>query len=144
MTHDLRQHRRWRLIYYLRAFDNHSGELLGHIVDINTHGIMLVSAQPIDVARKFTLRLEIPGEDGQLRELELAVESLWTSPDVNNDFHDTGFKLVEPTPEAVSAISSVVDDLHFSGPLAFQQGKNSMTSSVVSYDSEDPTDEDAA
>ncbi len=144
MIHDMRQHKRWRLIYYLRAFDNFTGKLMGHIVDVNTQGLMLVSSDPIDVAHKYTLRLDMPAGDGKPQELVLTVESLWTSPDINTDFHDTGFRLIEPSREAVEVIRAVIDDLHFSGALAVQQGENSMTSNVVGYSSEDPADEDVA
>ncbi len=42
-----RQLKRVHLIYYLRIFDNNSGNNIGHLVDITTQGIMMISEKPI-------------------------------------------------------------------------------------------------
>ena len=42
-----RRQQRWQLIYYLSVRDAESQELIGHVVDISTDGIMLISEKCI-------------------------------------------------------------------------------------------------
>lgn len=112
---------RWRLIYYLRVFERDSGKLLGHVVDITVEGMMLVSAEPIEIGRDFDVHMALPAPDGTPREIAFRVHSLWKGEDVNTDFHDTGFRLVDPSEDAILAIREVIEDLRFPGPPATDQ-----------------------
>ncbi len=88
---DLRKLKRRHLIYYLEVFDNKSGKLLGHLADLTTEGIKLVSREPIPTGEEFTLKMIVPHDTLDTDELVFTAASLWCRPDVNPDFHATGF-----------------------------------------------------
>ena len=52
--------RRHLIYYFLEVNDIGSGELLGHLVDITTKGIKLVSKHPIETGKKFKLQMLLP------------------------------------------------------------------------------------
>lgn len=112
-----RQLRRWQLIYYLRAFEETNGRVLGHVVDITTEGLMLISESRIEPGNQYGLRIECPSEEDRSRAICFSAESLWTRRDVNVAFFDTGFRLHDPSTEAVLAIQELIEELHFPGPV---------------------------
>jgi hypothetical protein len=84
--------KRHHLIYYLEVYNQDDGELVGHLVDINTRGIKLVSRQPVPILRTYHLRMMLPEELYKEREITFSARSLWSSNDVNRDYYDTGFE----------------------------------------------------
>jgi len=88
---DLRKLKRRHLIYYLEVFDETTGDLLGHLVDLTTEGIKLVSREPIAPGRTFTLKMLMPEEAVGVAQVVFSATSMWSRPDVNPAFHATGF-----------------------------------------------------
>ena len=111
---DKRRLKRWHLIYYLRVFECENEQLLGHLVDITTEGLMLISEARIPNGREFDLRMEIP-TDGAVRNVTLKAHSVWSDHDINRSFYDTGFELVDPSEETIELIREIIDELHFDG-----------------------------
>lgn len=108
-----RHSKRWDLILYLRVFDQETQNLIGHVVDITTEGMKVISDNRIPVGQVFNVWLDVPQEDGERKRISLQARSLWSERATNPDFYDTGFHLVNPTPEAVHSIRLVIDDLRF-------------------------------
>jgi hypothetical protein len=112
--HERRQLRRRHLIYYLRVIDTRTGRLLGHLVDVTTDGMMLMSPEPIPVGERFRLRMALPSdEEAQPETIEFEARSLWSRQDLNPDFHDTGFQFVGPSPRQMAAVATLIDDHGF-------------------------------
>ena len=105
--------KRWHLIYYLRVFDQDTSSLLGHLVDISTEGMKMVSEMPIPTEQKFRFKMEAPLEHSTAEELLLDAYSLWCNRDANPDFYATGFRLVNPERAAIRVISSLIEELSF-------------------------------
>jgi hypothetical protein len=103
------------LIYYLRVFDLDTGEDLGHLVDITTEGILVMSTRPIDVGRAFRLGMELPlsGSAPGKERIEFAAESLRSARDVNHDFVDTAFRVTALDRGHRSRIETLIDDYGF-------------------------------
>jgi hypothetical protein len=107
-----RSQQRWNLVHHLRVLKAENNELLGHLVDVTTEGMMLISEQAIPLQCTFNLRMEIPADDDAVPQMiALTAESLWTKKDVNPTFHDTGFRLIDPSRYAINAISRLIDEL---------------------------------
>jgi len=106
---------RWRLIYYLRVLDRAAGTLLGHVVDINVEGMMLVSPGPIALNREYDVRMVLPSAAGESDEVDLRIRALWRGTDPNADFHDTGFRLVDPPEDTILRVQEIIQDLRFPG-----------------------------
>ena len=112
-----RQIERWHLVFYLRVFDGMGTKVLGHIVDISSKGVMLISDDPIPVGEKFRLRMRLPAEIANKDELIFNAASLWCKQDVNPDFFITGFQINNMDEEATRYILCLIDDFSIHDPL---------------------------
>ena len=105
--------KRRHLIYYLEVYDEDSDKFLGHLVDITTQGIKLVSKKPIETEKIFSLRMNLPEGYFDDKVLTFKAKSLWSGNDVNPDFFDTGFMAPNLDPKAKETITDLVNQLGF-------------------------------
>ncbi len=112
-TEELRRRRqkRWQLVQYLRVRNKKSNEITGHLVDISTAGVMLISDQAIPPENVYKFSMEIPQVEQQVCVLHFDAKSLWTKPDINPYFHNSGFCLLDPQPETISSIEALISEL---------------------------------
>lgn len=92
---DERGARRRQLYFNLAVYDDDTGEMLGRLSDLTHEGLMIVSPRPLDVDRLYRLRVELPDALGNPVALEFVARSRYCRPDVNDDYHDTGFHIVD-------------------------------------------------
>jgi hypothetical protein len=104
---------RRHLIYYLRLFSRPQKKLLGHIVDITAEGIMLMSEKPIPVGKDFKLRMYLSDLIIGQAHLDLEARSLWCKPDINPDFYDTGFVIINLSFNDAKLIYELIDQYGF-------------------------------
>jgi hypothetical protein len=88
---ELRKLKRRHLIYYLEVFNQETGKLMGHLVDMTVNGIMLISKEPIPPGQTFSLRMIMPEDSCAEREVYFTATSTHSAQDVNPDFYATGF-----------------------------------------------------
>ncbi len=108
-----RKMKRRYLIFYLSVYELPENRLLGYMVDISKGGIKLMSNQPLEAERPYTLKVKLPehGEYGSAFTLD--AHCLWCRPGPNPDIYDAGFKLLD-CPEGVEeAIRRVIEELGF-------------------------------
>ncbi len=105
----LRRH----LIYYLRVWDLKSNKLLGHIVDINSGGFMLISETEIEPERTYDLEIRWNTPEDEEIKLRFQAESRWSSNDVNPAFFDTGFRLLGPAEDVLEPIRKMIEEYGF-------------------------------
>lgn len=110
---DRRAVMRRHLIYYLRVWDRNTNKLLGHIVDINTGGFMLISEKKIELEQALDLEIRWNDPDDNEIKIEFKAESRWSSNDVNSAFFDTGFKLLGPTDDVLEPIKKMIEEYGF-------------------------------
>lgn len=105
--------KRRHLIYYLEVFDEDSGEILGHLVDITTRGIKLVSKKAVATDREYHMRMNLP--EGYFKEkvIHFQGRALWSGNDVNPDFYDTGFKVANLNKEVRTIFIKLINWLGF-------------------------------
>lgn len=108
-----RRLRRRHLIYYLRVFDQESGELLGHLVDVNRGGIMLISEKSIPLDKEFNLRMDLPVELWGKSHFDFSAKSHWEAQDVNPDFLNTGFEITHVGREEMDIIDRLISEFGF-------------------------------
>jgi hypothetical protein len=113
MSNETRALKRRHLIYYLEVFDADADALLGHLVDLTTCGIKLVSKQRIPTNRAYRLRMMMPEGDFSQKALYFEAQSLWSSNDINPDFYDTGFSAPNIEPATQNIIRELVSQLSF-------------------------------
>ena len=105
---DRRSIKRRHLIFYLRVWETTSEKLLGHVVDITTEGMMLISDQPIPTGQSYTLEVRLPDTEGDLKPLRFSAICRWSDNDINPAFYDSGFEFLEKTPQAMDTIRQMV------------------------------------
>lgn len=108
-----RKLKRRHLIYYLRVFDVETNNLLGHLVDMTPDGIMLISETAIPLGVVYHLKMSLPTEYAGQTYLEFDAKSLWSARDINPDFINTGFSLINIDSQVASIISNVINDYGF-------------------------------
>ncbi len=113
MDDELRVLKRRHLVYYLEVYDDVRNVLLGHLVDLTTKGIKLVSKEPVPVDQEYTLRMVLPEGYFAEKVISFAAKSMWSSNDINPDFFDTGFEVEELPIDARKIILSLIHQLGF-------------------------------
>ena len=113
MTRDGRGLARRHLIFYLEVYDYDTGALLGHLVDITTKGIKLVSREKIEPGQRFRMRMVLPEDYFSQGSLHFQGESLWSGNAINPDFFDTGFAVSGLTPEGTRVVEELVSLVGF-------------------------------
>lgn len=113
MAEETRALKRRHLIYYLEVYDDEQDLLLGHIVDITTAGLKLVSKKPIETGRDFKLRMNLPESYFKEGTVFFDGKSLWSGNDINPDFYDTGFSIANLNHKAIKTIEKLVKELAF-------------------------------
>ena len=105
---------RRHLIFYLEVYDDATNELLGHLVDLTTKGIKLVSKDAIPNGRTYTLRMTLPEDYFEEKILRFQATSRWCTNAVNPDFYDTGFQVEDLDRETIDIIMKLIHALGFS------------------------------
>ena len=104
---------RRHLIYYLRVFDRESNELIGHLINISPQGIMIMSEEPLEINKHFKLRMDLPVDIFDKTEIEFDAESRWCKKDINPEFYDTGFAIIDLSYTDGRLIEKLIDDYGF-------------------------------
>lgn len=113
MDQDARTLKRRHIIYYLEVYDDASGEILGHLVDLTTGGLKLISKTPIDTGKAFSLRMMLPESYFKEKVLHFEGTSKWCDKDVNPDFFVTGFEVKKLQKEVRKNIVNLITWLGF-------------------------------
>ncbi|MBA3003339.1 MAG: PilZ domain-containing protein [Desulfurivibrio sp.] len=113
MTDETRTLKRRHLVYYLEVYDDEANELLGHLVDLTTSGLKLVSKQRIPTNRNYKLRMMLPEGYFSQKDLYFEAQSMWSANDINPDFYDTGFAAPKIDPAAQNIIRDLVSQVSF-------------------------------
>jgi len=113
---EMRKVERRHLVFYLRVFDGMGSRVIGHIVDISSQGLMLISDSPVPVNEDYRLRMRLPAEIVDKDEIVIDATSRWCKQDENPDFYITGFQIHNLTPEIEKYITYLVEGFTFNEP----------------------------
>ena len=108
-----RKLKRRHLIFFLNVYEVESGNLIGHVVDINSEGLMLVSEEIIPTDKNYHLKIRLPLEENKSKYITFRADSLWSKNDVNPVFYDTGFKFTEVSIKDTLAIAEIIKQFGF-------------------------------
>ena len=111
MTFTERNQKRWQLVAHLRVYDYGTNELIGHLFDVTSEGIRLISECPIAVDRDYHLKMDLPAEPDTTEPLLITAHSVWSKKDINPNFWDTGFQLLEVSNESRERIECLINEL---------------------------------
>jgi hypothetical protein len=111
--HEKRRLKRVHLIYYLRIFDNQTNSQVGHLVDITTEGIMLISEEPVPIGKDFSFKMQLPGNITGREEINFKARCLWSRKDFNPDFFVSGYTIEEITAKEAKTITALINQYGF-------------------------------
>ena len=101
-----------RFIVNVKVFNSDTGDLLGYSANMHTMGMKLTSPEEIPLDTEFNVKIEhIRFEDDEFVEIPLRIRSLWGATGKNTDFFETGFRIIDPTPESDRAITGLIEEL---------------------------------
>lgn len=113
MTEDRRRIKRRFLMYYSRIYDTGAEKLLGHLGDITSGGLMVISEERLPVGSSWQLKLELSNEIAPEPFLRFTARSVWCEQDVNPSVYNTGFEIEEMPVEGMEIIQRIVDTYGF-------------------------------
>jgi len=113
MATEKRKQPRRHLIFYLKVIEPASGELIGHLVDITSVGMMIICKQPLETGQEIPVKLLLPVAFETATHLDLVGETVWCHKDVNPDYYAVGFRFKPSSPETVYIIQDLVDAFGF-------------------------------
>lgn len=114
-----RKHARQDSIVYLKIFDQHTGALIGRLVDISENGIKMVTNEPLEAGESHDLRLTLP-EPIARGSGSIAFEAVtrWCREDSNPNLYNVGLE-IKTAPESFhEALRTLADRYAFSGASA--------------------------
>jgi hypothetical protein len=104
-----RKVKRIHLVYYLLVFDKKTDQLMGHVVDITTGGMKLMSKEPVAPGSVHEFRMALPDEIGSSKEIVFEAKSVWSKNNLFSDFFGTGFTFEKIADEDVVVIRELID-----------------------------------
>lgn len=99
---------RRHLIRSFEMYDKPTILSLGHLVDITTEGMMLLSENPLQTNTTYKLRMELPEEIDGCRHVDYHARAMWGEESVKEDFYNTGFKLQDVSPRTVKITEALI------------------------------------
>ena len=98
---------------YLQTSDNMTGKFIGHLVNLTTRGLMLISEEPLDTGLLYNLKIDFPTEVAGVKNVVVEATGRWCKEDANPGFYNTGFELENTSSENIQLIESVIDTFCF-------------------------------
>jgi len=97
-------------MFHITVLDCELDENVGYLVDLTTDGLLLISDQQIELNKVFKLCLHLPVDVFGMSELNLVAESRWCKKDLNPEFYDTGFRMIEVSQQHVEKINHMIEE----------------------------------
>ena len=103
-----RSSKRWNLVNSLRVFEQETEAFVGYLMDINKHGMMLASEEPVPAEKDFHFWIEVMSE-----KILVSVHTLWTKKDDEWGYYKNGFRFANPTSKMTANIMCLIEALKF-------------------------------
>jgi hypothetical protein len=101
------------LLSFVRVYDTAPRQQIGNMVDITPQGAMIVSQEPIPACQAIRLHVELTSDVADKPFLEFPARSKWRHPDLEPSLHNTGFEILELTPEDTGIIQKIIETFGF-------------------------------
>ncbi len=101
------------LLYFVRVYDATTRQQIGNLVDITPQGAMIVGLEPVPTGQTILLRLELTADIADKPFMEFPARSKWCHPDLEPSLHNTGFEILELTPEDAGIIQKIIRSFGF-------------------------------
>jgi len=99
---------RKHLYYYPKVIDRDSGQMLGHIADITTEGIRLVSKNDVEPDSILNLEIILAENTEDETRITAKAKSLWSDKDINPELYAVGFRFLDISSEERTKIDELI------------------------------------
>ena len=99
--------------YYLKVEDANTNRLIGHLVNISTDGMMLISKAPVRTDTAFKLKMSLPIAAKESKEITFETISRWCMKSADSNSYDVGFQLQDISREDIKVIKKFIRDSWF-------------------------------
>jgi len=99
----------------LEVSDQITGTQIGRVVNISAEGLMLLTQEPVITGSVYQLEMQIPGSDGETKQITFGAEAIWTTETNQPDSFWTGFRIIDISSEDVLSIDDLIMDWNSSG-----------------------------
>jgi PilZ domain len=94
---------------FLEVSDADTGQLVGHLVNITTDGLMVTSEKPLEIDNDFHLKILFPQEIKGVQEFVTNGTSVWCEEDEETpSFFNTGFQLKDVARKDIKVIKKMI------------------------------------
>jgi hypothetical protein len=102
----------------LEISDQITGKQLGHVVNINNEGFMLLSAEPIVIDAVYQLIMSNPpsSHDEKRDSIKFGAEAVWCTEATQPSSYWSGFHIIDINQEDVQRIDQLILDWQTSSP----------------------------
>ena len=101
---------RRRLYGYYEVYDDHTGGLLGRVVDMSEMGAMMISKMSVEVPQSFACKMRLHDEiDGSDR-INFDIESLWCLENNTLGCYQTGYQIVNISDKDLRLLKRLLQD----------------------------------
>jgi len=108
-----RKLRRRHLVYYLRVVDRSTDQLIGHLVDVTTEGVMIMSDHTFEKGSVYQLRMALPEAVEGSTQVSFEAKCIWSRDGIAPDQYDNGFELLSILPEHKREIERLIVEFGF-------------------------------
>ena len=111
---DRRKPPRVALFDDFHVLDSQTGELLGYIRDISSHGMMVVGSLVPVVDQAYMISVVLPEPIAEAKNLKLEATCRWHTVDVKRGFHKSGFQFGSLAHPEAHIVEQIQIDYEFS------------------------------
>lgn len=97
MQQETRKLQRMQVLSYVKVCEQKDDLALGHLVDITTQGLRVVSPKALLPHSIIHLRLDLPTADDGVQKLHFKAQVIWSRASAEFESWDTGLQLVNVT-----------------------------------------------
>jgi hypothetical protein len=101
-------------VVYSRVFDRTTGKVIGYLSDLTVKGAMVIGEHHLEQGENFQLRIDLP-ESNEFKKdhLDVNATSVWSKPDIDPVFFNTGFEFGELVPGDEKIIERMIELYEF-------------------------------
>ncbi len=107
---------RRHLVFYLRVFSQENNKIFGHVVDLSTKGLMVLTEKRMTEDTVYKLRMCLPALSGERQELLFDANCRWCKEDGNPDFYLSGFQIDSLLDRERDRLKELIRDYGFGEP----------------------------
>ena len=114
MAEERRKLERKYLVVYSRVFDRKTGKVIGYLSDLTVKGAMIIGEHQLEKDENFQLRIDLPESSEFCKShIDITAKSVWSRPDIDPVFFNTGFRIHELSPEDEKIIKLMIELYEF-------------------------------